>query len=164
MATDRELLKAQEAGALASSAATDPIGAVGEAHSALFEFTKSDADSMAADATSETYTGVYVPRKAKVKAIYFLPTSGGLTADATDYATITVSKRDSAADNKASLGTITTTVASSGNLTQGVAEAFVLTAANVVVAAGSTVTFEIAKAGSGVVVPAGRFILDLEFV
>jgi hypothetical protein len=168
MATDRASLKMQQAGALGSfasggTAVSDAVGTVGQAHSDIFVFDKAAADAMASTTTAETYTGINLPYAGKVKAITFVPTSGGLTADASNYATVTVSRRDSAAANKTTLGTITTTVASSGNLTQGVGEDAVLTSANVDFAADSTVTFEIAKTGTGVVVPAGRFTVLVEW-
>lgn len=124
-------------------------------------FDKASADAMASTTTSETYTGVYIPYDSKV-TVYFNPTSGSLTANDTNYATVTVSKRDSAAANKATIATLTTTTTSSGNLTQGAGKQLVAASGSASVAAGSTITFEIAKTGTGVVVPAGRFTVVCE--
>lgn len=164
MATDRELLKQAQSGHVASVGLTDPIAAVSAAHSSLPSFTKASDDAMASTTTSETYTGIYVKRKAKLNGIHYIATTGGVTANNTDYATVTVSKRDSSGGTKTTLATLTTTVTSSGNITQGAAKDLVLTAANVVIDAGSTITYEVAKAGSGVILRAGVFTLDLEWV
>jgi hypothetical protein len=166
MPTDREYLKQAQSGHISSIGAVDPMGVVAQAHSVEVVFDKSAADATAATTTSETYTGAYSPRLSKVTSVVFIPTSGSLTANASNYATITVSKRNAAAASKTAVGTITTTVASSGDLTQGVAEPFVLssTAGALDIVAGGGFTFEIAKTGSGVVVPAGRFVITLEHV
>ncbi len=119
---------------------------------------------MASTTTSETYTGKMVPHKSRIKAVYYVATTGGVTADATNYATVTISKRDSAAANPLAVATLTTTIASSGNITQGAPKALVLTDANIIVDALSTLTFTVAKAGTGVVLRAGEFVVELERV
>lgn len=166
MPTDREYLKQAQSGHITSIGAVDPIAVVSQAHSEDLSFDKTSADATAATTTSETFTGVYVPRAAKLTAIVFVPTSGNLTANATNFATVTVSKRNASGASKTSVATLTTTVASSGDLTQGAGKACVLssTAGALDLPAGSTFTFEIAKAASGVVVPAGRFTVVVEFV
>ena len=168
MGFDRRALKNEQAGALntfssGGSSVSDAVTTVGQAHTDQLTFSKAAADGMASTATAETYLGLYVPYDCTLTAAYFIPTSGGLTADNTNFATITISKRDSAAANKTTIATITTTITSSGNLTQGVAEPSVVAAGGVSIAAGSTITFEIAKSGSGVVVPAGLFTLLCEW-
>lgn len=164
MATDRELLKAQQAGAFATSGASDPIGEVGKLHTRYAFFDKASDDAMASTTTSETYTGVYVPVKSKLKSVKYVATTGGITANATNYATITVSKRDSAAGNKTTVATFASDTVSTDDVTQGVAKDMTLSSANVVIDAGSVITFEIAKAASGVIVRAGRFHLELEAI
>lgn len=162
--TDRELLKQQESGALGTLGATNPIDTVGQAHATTFTFSKASDDGMASTTTSETFTGIYIPYKCKIRNVYYVATTGGITADNTNFATVTVSKRDSAGANLTTVATLTTTITSSGNITQGAGKALVLTAANIVCTAGSTITFSIAKAASGVVVRAGSFTVEVEYV
>src|SRR3954469_2232217 len=99
MATDRQLLKKQQAGAFCTTGATDPLGEVAKAHSSFFVFDKGSDDAMASTTTAETYTGVYFKRACVLKSISYVATTGGITADATNNAAVTVSKRDSAAAN-----------------------------------------------------------------
>lgn len=120
-------------------------------------FTKSAADGAAATATSETVIGM-VARASKLIGARFVP-AAALTADNTNNAVITVSKRDSAGANKTTIASLTTNVAS-GNWVQWAPKALTLgLAAAIQVAAESSITFEIAKGGTGVVVPAGTLEL-----
>lgn len=162
--TDRELLKNRQAGvAQTYGMAADPATTIAEANSYfLIIADKSADDAMASTATSETYTGVVVPYLSRIKNIWYVATTGGITADNTNYATVTISKRNSAAGGQATVATLTTTITSSGNITQGAPKALVRTVANVDVTALSTFTFSIAKAGSGVVVRGGKFVVELE--
>lgn len=162
--TDRELIKQQEAGQAATSGASDPIGEVAKVHTYYVSFSKSADDAMASTTTSETYTGVIVPVKSLLKSVKYVATTGGITANATNYATITVSKRDSAAANKTTVASFATDTVTTDDVTQGAPKAFDLSTSNVVITAGSTLTFEIAKAASGVVVRAGTLTLELEAV
>lgn len=118
------------------------------------------ADGAAGTTTAETVIG-YVHRACKLVAVRYVP-AAGVTADATNNATITVSKRASGGGSKTTVATIVTDVAG-GNWTQWAAKAFSLTgtAADLQIAAGSGLTFEIAKGGTGVVIPAG--VLELMF-
>lgn len=166
--TDIEILKMQVAGALNASPATAAVEAVRQAYSRSYTFDKAAADAMASTATAETFTGRYVKHKSKLRGVVASPVSGGLTADNTNFATITVTMRDSAGANPVNVATLTTTITSSGNLTQGAGKALLGPAAaafaEVVIPAGSTFTYTITKAGTGVVVPAMGFDLDLERV
>lgn len=166
MPTDREYLKQAQSGHITSIGAVDPIAVVSAAHSVEFFIDKASADATAATTTTETFSGVYAARKGLIKSVVFVPTSAGLTANASNFATITVSKRDAAAGNKTAVATLITTVASSGDLTQGVGKAFVnsATAGALDVVAGGGLTFEIAKTGTGVVVPAGKIVVTMEWV
>lgn len=160
MATDREIIKNRDAGRAQSYGCVDPIGEVAKMNSFFVSFSKGSDDASASTATSETYTGKVVPYKARLKSVQYRATTGGITGDPTNNATITVSKRDSAAANPLPVATLTTTA----SVTQGAKTALVLTDANVIVDADSTITFAIAKGGSGVVVRAGEFVLELEAV
>lgn len=163
MATDIEIVKQRMVGqAQTFGLSTSPTTAVIDAIDTLADFVvffdKASDDAMASTATSETYTGIYLPVKCKLLSCTYLATTGGITADASNNATITVSSRDSAAANQATIASATTNVAF-GNVTQGAGKALTVSTSNFIVAAGSTVTFTIAKGGTGVVVRAGRFTL-----
>lgn len=163
--TDREIIKSRDAGRAQDYNATDPNGEVAKQNSYFLVIQdKSADDAMASTATSETYTGVVVPYLSRIKNIWYVATTGGITADNTNFATVTISKRDSAAANPLAVATLTTTITSSGTVTQGAPKALVKTTANVDVAALSTLTFTIAKSGSGVVVRAGKFVLEMECI
>lgn len=163
MATDREILKQQEAGQLCTTAAVDPLGEVAKAHTMWIPISKASDDAMASTTTSETYTGALLPVKTRIKSVSYIATTGGITADATNNATVTVKWRDSAAANPVTVAAYTSDVAG-GSVTQGAPKAFTLTAANVVVAAGGSLTLTIAKGGSGVVVRAGTIWVECEAV
>ena len=165
MPTDREILKAAQVGHVGSAGLTDPIAAVAKAHSIWVRvFSKASDDAMASTTTSETYTGTLVPFNAKLKAVYYVATTGGITANATNYATITISKRDSAGANKATVASFATDTVTTDDVAQGAPKAFTVTAANQIITENSTFTFEVAKAASGVVVRAGEFWAELEAV
>lgn len=165
MPTDTEIVKNRQAGQMQSyglASATGPQDEAAKLHT-VFPFFDKAADAMASTTTSETYTNVCVPYKARIKSIKLNVSATGIAVDATNNATITISKRDAAAANKLTVATYTSNVAG-GAVTTGVAKELVLTGANVVVDALSSFTFEISKGGSGVVVPAGRFLIELERV
>lgn len=111
-------------------------------------------DGAANTTTAETVVGL-VGRAAKVIGVRYAP-AAALTADNTNNAVITVSKRATGGGSKTTIASITTNVAS-GNWTAWSPKDLVLTAtaADLQVAANSEITFEIAKGGTGVAVPAG---------
>lgn len=166
MPTDTEIVKNRQAGQMSTyglSSATAHETEAAKLNTFYLFFDKASADAMANTTTSETYTNVCIPVKARIKSIKFNVGATGIATDAANTATITVSKRDAAAANKLAVATYTSNVAG-GAVAVGVAKELVLTAANVIVDAGSSLTFEISKASSGVVVPAGRFLVELEKV
>lgn len=118
------------------------------------------ADGAAATTTSETVIG-HVNFACKIIAARYVP-AAALTADNTNNATITVSKRVAGGGSKTTIASITTNVAS-GSWTQWAPKDLTLTAtaADLQIAANSGITFEIAKGGTGVIVPAGT--LELVF-
>ena len=164
MPTDIEIIKYRDAGRAQTYGASDPNAAVRQQNTYFVSYTKASDDAMASTTTSETYTGTVIPHKSRVRAVYYVATTGGITANDSTYATVTLNKRDSAAANKLAVATLTTTTTSSGDVTQGAPKALVLTDANIIVDALSTLTFEIAKASTGVVVRAGVFVVELERV
>lgn len=116
------------------------------------------ADGAAATATAETHVwsapahaldGVWL------KAVKYLP-SAALTADNTNNATLTLSKRDTAGGTQVTAAAETTNVAS-GSWVAFTPKAITLSAtvANQKLAAGEQLTLTIAKGGTGVIVPAG---------
>lgn len=165
MAFDRQSRKAQEAGQLGAfitggTAVSDAIGMIGQVHSDYIVFQKATADATAADTVAETYTGIYLPYDCIVRQVRISPISGALTANATNYATLTFSSRNSAGTGLATVATYSSTTSS---LAQGVALAATLTTANVALTAGSTITWQQAKAGTGVVVPSFQITLVVEW-
>lgn len=182
MATDRASLKIQEASALGSfatggTAVSLPGATVSLAHSDSFSSgVKSADDAMASTTTAETGLGISIPaaptilgsvaRAFQVNQILYTPLTGAITNDNTNNAVITVSARLSSTGGSAVvLGTLTTSVTALGaTIAQWSAVAFTLTTANLLIAAGATLTFSIAKGGSGVVVRGGTITVDGEWV
>lgn len=163
--TDRTIMKKQQAAVLGTTPAVSAIATVGQVHSQLFVSTaKSSDDGMASTTTSETDLHIFAIRQCTLKSITYIPETGTITADPTNNATITVSKRDSGGANLTTVGTLTTNAAGIGTtLAQRGNATFTLTVANVAIAAGSTFTFSIAKNGTGVVVRGGQIWLELEW-
>lgn len=162
MATDTQLFKLALVGILGSCGLSDAVGEVGKSRRRLYVLTKAADDGAAGDATAETKPGDLVPNSAKVTRVWYLAQGGAVAGDAVDNATIRVSKRDAAGANKTTVASLTTTVANS--LATDVAKAFTLSsvAGAVDLSALSTLTWEIAKNGAGVVVTAGRIIVEVE--
>lgn len=183
MATDRASLKIQEAGQLGSfatggTAVSLPVQTVSLAHSDSFSSgVKSADDAMASTTTAETalhislpaspaVLGTSTPRAFQVNQILYTPVTGSITNDNTNNATITVSYRlPSTGGTLTTLGTLTTSITALGaSIAQWQAAVFTLTTANLLIAAGATFSFSIAKGGSGVVVRGGTITIDGEWV
>lgn len=122
-------------------------------------------DAAADTATAETIVG-FVPdapgsttTKGKVLRVYYLP-AAALTADDTDYATITVSKYTAAGGSKTTVASLTTEIAN-GDWTAFVPKEITLsaTAANLILQSNAILTYEVAKEGSGVAIPAGKLVV-----
>lgn len=129
-----------------------------------FILAKAAVDGTAA--TTTAYTAGYMvrmPRAARILGAAYLPI-GTATADGTNYATIKVVKGDGAAGAEVIMASINTDVAG-GSLAAGVTKALTVTStlANTRIPAGSVLGFSIAKAGTGVAVPAGNFTVDVEW-
>lgn len=116
------------------------------------------ADAAAADATAESLIE-RVFRAGTVTAVRYVPT-GAVTASDTHYATITVRQRDAAGANPATIATLVTNVAG-GSWTAFVAKSLGAIT-NAAVVAGAILTYQIEKAGDGVVVPDGRLEVVVE--
>jgi len=125
---------------------------------------KPAADAMASTATA--YTAAFqirMPRAAKILAAYIMPTAA-LTADDTNYATVSVQKGDGAGGAGTVMASVTTQTTGSGNWAAGVPEAMTVSAtlANTRIARGEVLGFAITKTGTGVVVPICTIEVELE--
>ncbi len=100
MPTDREYLKQAQSGHIGSIGASDPIGAVAEAHQQTFTFLNVAGSPLAE-------VGVTMLRKCKVVAIRALPDSA-LATHAANYVTGTIAKRDGAGGGATTIGSFTT--------------------------------------------------------
>lgn len=125
--------------------------AVGRVPTALWQ--KAAADGAAGTATAESV----IPRPmlaARVVGVEFVP-AAAVTANDTDYATITVRKRDGAGGAASVIASVTTKITGgSGNWTAFVAVSLG-TITNADLLAGDILTVEITKAASGVAIPIG---------
>lgn len=167
MATDRELLKEQQAGFLATVGASDHKGEVGKAHQFVTTFDKTADDAMASTATTEVGTGMYLPVKAKLVGCYLLLTGATtLTGHASNYATILLDKYSSAGAGNANLVSFATSTPTTDDLAVYTPHSILgdAVAAQLVCDAGTNISLQITKAGSGVVVPALRVIMVWEAV
>jgi hypothetical protein len=119
---------------------------------------KSAADGAAATATAE-HTFMRAAGPITIAAVRYVP-DAALTADNTNFAAITVTKRNADGTGNVTVATRTTAITDSGNWLQWVAVNLPLTVANINLAAGQILTVKITKSGAGVVVPAGSLQLD----
>lgn len=124
-----------------------------------FEHLKTAADGSASTATSEVPLGM-ARRASKVVAAYYIPAST-LTADDTNHATLTISKRAADGGSKTTVASVSTTTTGSGNFVAWVPVPLTVVAADASVTALSQLSFEITKPGSGVVVPIGKLVVYL---
>lgn len=123
-------------------------------------FDKASADAMASTTTTDTLVWMnpfdYPVYLDSAEAV---ATGAGITADASNNATITFRTRDGVGGSSAAALTITTDVAG-GTWTQNQRKAITTqTKANLAVPVGGQITFSIAKGGTGVVVPVSKFVI-----
>jgi hypothetical protein len=129
---------------------------------AAFEvtFDKAAADGMASTTTTDTIVWINpytVP--VYLQSAYGVGVGAGITADASNNATITFRTRDGVGGASAAALTIVTDVAG-GTWTSNQSKAITTqTIANLAVPVGGQITFSIAKGGTGVVVPISKFII-----
>lgn len=118
-------------------------------HSTIWH--KPAADGAAGDATAEI--PIYrAPVAGTVTAVHYTP-EDTLTANDTNYATLTLYKRDSDGSNQAAVASVTTETTGSGDWTAFASEA--LTVSSGALTAGQGLSVAITKTGTGVVVPEG---------
>jgi hypothetical protein len=125
-------------------------------------------DKVAADGAASTATAEHsmfrAPGPTTITAVYYVP-DAALTANDTNYATLTLQRRNSDGTNPVTVATINTaiTVAPfSGNWLQWTAVPLTLTQANLSLTAGQILTVQITKTGTGVVVPAGSLQISFQ--
>lgn len=157
MATDREYLKAQQAGALNTTGASTPRSEVNQAHSRTFHIQKTGTENAATN-VAETFA-IVVPRKSHVNSVKYL-TGTNTAADTTDYALISLYKGTSATV----VATYNTHTSAQGAITEKVAAAFSLSSTDsaLTLDAGSVLSFGIGKYGNGKAIAAGVIAVDLE--
>jgi len=126
----------------------------------LFHWHKNADDGAAATATDELLVG-RLPTNMPCRMIeaHYTP-DAALTADASNYASLLL---DTAANGgtRTNRSTLTTEVTGTGDWVAFTAEAFSLGTWNGHLDAGDIITFEITKAGTGVVVPSGVLTIHL---
>lgn len=118
---------------------------------------KEAADAAAADATAE-HGFFQAPTALTVTAVYYLP-DAALTADDTNFATLTVSRRSTSGGSKVQVAQAATTTGGTGNWVAFDSESLG-TITNAALAVGEVLTWEIAKSGTGVVVPSGTLQIE----
>lgn len=156
--TDRELLKQQQAGALGTTAASDPIAEVGSAHTKSINFLKLGTENAATN-VAELFVGV-VNRKSRVKTVKYV-TATNTAADTTDYVVVKVFKGTSAT----LLASWNSHSSAQGAIVEKTASSFsVVSNADAIIAAGTPISYEVKKYGSGKVLDVGGFTVDLEEV
>ncbi len=147
MSTDREYLKYQQAGALATTGASDAKTEVGKAHSRIRTFNLGSAANAATN-TSETALGT-VRFKSRLKSCY-LTNGTNVAANASNYAVVSIYKRTSAGASQTLLGSWNTHASAQGALTALVPASLTLVSnADVVIDAGSLLTYGVGKVGTG---------------
>src|SRR3954470_10745486 len=122
-------------------------------------FDKLAADGAAATATADTliWTNPY-DFTVYIVGGRWTTTGAGITADNTNFATIALKSNDGVGGATATGLSITTAITDSGNFTANQSKAFTLvTAAGAAIPAGGGLWLNIAKSGTGVVVPVSVF-------
>lgn len=156
------------AGSFAQQEAADNSLKVEDTIGALFDFQvqfqKAAADGMASTATADTkfWTNPYTFPLQIVAASF--NADAGLTADNANNASITVKADDGAGGATVALATWLTAIANgTGNIVAQIAKAATSlnNNATVSIAPGASLFFNIAKNGTGVVVPSGVFTLRI---
>lgn len=97
--------------------------------------------------------------KFKASSVQYLP-AAALTSNSTNFQTITVEKGDLVGGARTVVASVATTPAGSGSWTALVPVPLTITASTATVLADQILTFKIAPAAGGVVVPAGTLIVD----
>lgn len=160
MATDRELLKEQQAGALVGKNASDPIGEVDRAHSRDQNWVKPSSENAA---TNVAETSVWAMERVKRQvARVALTVNSNVIADTSHYVVATVRKRDINGANGATIATWNTHNSAQGSLialrVSPLTNIRTNTDAQVDGNADEQITVDFIKVGNGVVVPQGTLL------
>jgi hypothetical protein len=141
MATDRELLKAQQIGQFTTSGATDPAATVKKAHEETFRVV-----NVAGSPLAEVVV-LAVVKACRVKSIR--ATAGStLAVDPTNFVTGTVAKRDGAGGSATTIGTFKTETTGGAALTALVPTTVTPVAAAVDLAVGEVLTYKLVDAAT----------------
>ncbi len=127
------------------------------------QYLKAAADGAASTATADTLIWVN-PFDFPVYVVSaYAATASTLTADNTNFATLTLKTSDALAAGATAVAlTMTTAITDSGNWAANVPEPYTSrTIANVAIPAGGGLWFNIAKSGTGVVVPISQYVVRL---
>lgn len=126
-------------------------------------YNKDAADGAAGTETADTYLGE-IQYKSELLECYVI-SADTLTADNTDYATITVEKADGAAGTQTTIAEQTTKITGSGDWAAATRVPItVVSDGEEEIAAGQVLSFKIAKAASGVAVPILALVLRLRLL
>jgi len=139
------------------------VATIDESLAFYVQYAKTAADAMASTTTADTPILWSNPFAFPVYVIggYMTTTGAGITGDATNNATVTIKTNDGAGGATAIALSITTDV-TTGNFTANVSKAFTsVTIANTAVPTGGRLWINIAKGGTGVVVPVSDFMIKL---
>lgn len=167
MATDRQYMKLQQAGALQTTGATNAIGEVGKAHSRPYPMVKAGTENAATN-VAQTFLCV-LNRKSQFGlgsngTVKFI-TGSTVTKDTSNYAVTKVFKLDSAGANSTLVASWNTHNSAQGTITANVpASLSVVANADATVDAGSSLYYTIDKIGTGVQIAVGVFLVDPEEV
>lgn len=115
------------------------------------------ADAAASTATAETVIAEF--KAATTLSKVYLAPDAALTADNTNYATITIKVRDGAGGAASTVVALTTEITGSGDWT-AFTKVDLGTLANAVIPAGAVLTKTVAKAASGVQLPSHALVLE----
>lgn len=155
MATDREILKSQQAAVLGTTTAATAIASVGEAHEETFVFTNAAGSPLAE-------VGITMVKACKVKSIRALP-GGNLATHAANYVTGTVAKRDGAGGGATTIGSFTTNSTGGAALTAFVPTTVAVTATAARISAGQVLTYALVDAAT-TTEPAVAVSVTVEYV
>lgn len=124
-------------------------------------FRKTSADAMASTATANVQIGWANPFDFSIELVsaIVIPVGGTLTAHDVDNAIITMKFDDGAAGTPAVAATWTTSTTGTGTWAVGIRKTAVLTAAGKILVAGGVAWFNIAKGGTGVIVPTSDYFM-----
>lgn len=131
----------------------------------IVQIIKPAVDGMASTTTAGTASlQAWMPRAGRVIAVKLLSTAA-LTANDTNYATVSLGKHDGAGGAVTTMASADTTTAGTGNWVAGTEINLTLSAtlANTYFAKGDVLGFAIAKAGSGVAVPVSSLVVYVEW-